>query len=112
MQGQKLCDKDIHTSKSESFIILCGTFPQKDSLIEIDIGKFLVNTPQCPQLHQQVLDYVLLAFRYFFFFLLCFQLVSQHHLNTPEIVYSQRQFMGTEAEILANKVALNRTTHR
>jgi hypothetical protein len=32
--------------------------------------------------------------------------ISQYDLNAPEIVYNQRQLVGTEVEVLANNVAL------
>jgi hypothetical protein len=32
--------------------------------------------------------------------------ISQYDLNTPELVYNQRQLVGTEVEVLANNVAL------
>jgi hypothetical protein len=40
------------------------------------------------------------------------QTISQCDLNTPDLVYNRRQLVGTEPDILANNVVLNRTAHR
>jgi hypothetical protein len=101
----KLCGKDI---KVNPFLILCDTFRQKDSLVEINDGeKCLVDILLFPQQHWQLLEYV------FWLSVDVFQsaeTISQDDLNTPEIIYNQPQLVQTE--IFANNAAPNGTTHR